>query len=136
MTTSDVRYELSAALTEEELEPLFAEAWGAGSALGYDRVLQRSLAHVTARLGSRLVGFVNLAWDGGAHAFILDTVVRADTRRSGIGLELVRRAIESARQAGIEWVHVDYEPHLDAFYGKAGLRPTGARVLRLKEPVI
>ena len=73
---------------------------------------------------------MNIGWDGGAHAFILDTIVRSDMRRHGIGLELVRRAVDVARRANVEWVHVDYEPHLDEFYGKAGLRPTkeGVRV--------
>ncbi|TDC74765.1 GNAT family N-acetyltransferase, partial [Streptomyces hainanensis] len=37
----------------------------------------------------RLVGFVNVAWDGGAHAFLLDTVVASDHRRLGIAARLV-----------------------------------------------
>ncbi|MGH3156761.1 MAG: GNAT family N-acetyltransferase [Streptosporangiaceae bacterium] len=39
---------------------------------------------VCARESGRLVGFVNVAWDGGEHAFILDTVVSAAARRGGI----------------------------------------------------
>ena len=33
---------------------------------------QHSLGWVCARQQDRLVGFVNVAWDGGSHAFILD----------------------------------------------------------------
>ncbi len=128
---SDVQFQVAPPLEEAQLEPLFAEAWGSDSARGYDRVLQRSLTYVVAVQEGDLLGFVNLAWDGGAHAFILDTVVRSDVRGRGIGLELVRRAVDAARQANVEWVHVDYEPHLDGFFAKAGFLPTRARVLHL-----
>jgi acetyltransferase (GNAT) family protein len=46
---------------------------------------RHSLGWVCARAGNRLVGFVNVPWDGGAHAFILDTLVATRDRRSGIG---------------------------------------------------
>ena len=32
-----------------------------------------------------LVGFANVAWDGGVHAFVLDTLVQGDARHEGIG---------------------------------------------------
>jgi GNAT superfamily N-acetyltransferase len=131
---SSVVFTANPGLTESQLDSLFAEAWGNGSARGYDRVLARSLCYFGAFRDSELVGFVNVGWDGGAHAFILDTIVRGSVRRRGIGLELVRRAITAARDAGVEWIHVDYEPHLDDFYGMAGLRPTKARMLHLTEP--
>ncbi len=62
--------------------------------------------------GSELVGFVNVAWDGAAHAFVLDTVVTAGARRRGIATRLVGVATEQARSAGCEWLHVDFEDHL------------------------
>ncbi|MFJ6658828.1 hypothetical protein ACIQNG_21125 [Streptomyces sp. NPDC091377] len=47
--------------------------------LNIDRLTQvrrHSLGWVCARGGDgTLVGFVNVAWDGGVHAFVLDTVV-------------------------------------------------------------
>ena len=130
--TPEIKYVNKPPLREADLEPLFAEAWGAGSARGYDAVLERSLDYIGAFSDRQLIGFVNLAWDGGAHSFILDTVVRSDFRRMGVGLELVRRAVAAARDAGVEWIHVDYEPHLDTFYGQAGLQPTSARLLHLE----
>jgi GNAT superfamily N-acetyltransferase len=69
-----------------------------------------SLGWVCARDGKDLVGFVNVAWDGAVHAFILDT---------GIGAELVAVAVTEARAAGCEWLHVDFEDHLRAFYSRA-----------------
>jgi GNAT superfamily N-acetyltransferase len=78
-----------------------------------------------------LIGFVNVAWDGGAHAFLLDTTVHPDFRRRGIATELVRRVAEAARARGAEWLHVDFEPHLETFYRGCGFAPTAAGLLRL-----
>ena len=78
-----------------------------------------------------MVGFVNLAWDGGIHAFILDTTVHPDARRNGIGLELVRQAAKAAKKNGITWLHVDYEPDLREFYQKCGFRHTEAGLIAL-----
>jgi hypothetical protein len=44
-----------------------------------------------------LVGFVNLVWDGGTHAFVLDTVVAVNERRHGVGIKLVAQAECGAR---------------------------------------
>ncbi len=37
-----------------------------------------------------LVGFVNVAWDGDDHAFLLDTKTRGDLQRLGIATRLSR----------------------------------------------
>ena len=47
------------------------------------QVERHSLGWVTARDGAHLVGFVNVAWDGQVHAFVLDTMVAASARRRG-----------------------------------------------------
>jgi GNAT superfamily N-acetyltransferase len=77
------------------------------------------------------VGFVNLAWDGGIHAFLLDTTVHAAWQRRGIGRRLVGEAVAVAAARGMEWVHGDYEPHLDDFYRACGFQPTLAGLIRL-----
>jgi predicted N-acetyltransferase YhbS len=91
-----------------------------------------SLGWVTAGEGDRLVGFANVAWDGGAHAVLLDAAVAPDRQRRGIGRLVVERAIEEARRAGCEWVHVEYEDHLGAFYAACGFTPTAAGLRRLR----
>ena len=126
-----IDFQVAPPLTEAQLAPLLEEEWGEGAARGYDRALARSLTWVAAFQDGTLIGFVNLAWDGNLHAFIVDATVRETIRGRGIGLELVRRAIEVAREAGVRWVHADYEPHLDSFWAKAGFVPTRARVLHL-----
>jgi GNAT superfamily N-acetyltransferase len=117
----------------EEAAKLFRAAWGE-HAPDSRPALDRCLAWVCAYHGDRLVGFVKLAWDGGAHAFVLDTTVHPDFQRHGIGRRLVGRAAEVAQRAGVEWLHVDYEPHLEGFYSRCGFRPTPAGLMRLGTP--
>ena len=107
-----------------EHEPTDEDWWG--------RVNRFSLGWVCMRSQGRLVGFVNVAWDGGAHAFILDTMVTAGMRRRGHAARLVAEAARHAAAAGCEWLHVDFEPHLRAFYLEAcGFTPTDAGLIRL-----
>ena len=74
-----------------------------------------------------------MAWDGGDHAFLIDTKVRGDLQRQGIGTELVRVAVEHAREAGCEWLHVDFTEDLRAFYFDAcGFRSTEAGLIALR----
>ena len=81
-----------------------------------------------------LVGFVNVAWDGGDHAFLIDTKVRPDHQRRGIGTELVRIAARQAKQAGCEWMEVDFDDELAPFYYDAcGFAPTRAGLLHLPD---
>ena len=96
------------------------------------QVERHSLGWVTAAEDGELVGFVNVAWDGGVHAFLLDTLVRADRHRQGIGATLVRTAVAGARGTGCEWLHVDFEDHLRGFYlDGCGFVPTGAGLVAL-----
>jgi len=96
------------------------------------QVQTHSLGWVCARDAARLVGWVNVAWDGGGHAFILDTSVTATHRRRGVATALIAAATAGARDAGCEWLHVDFEDHLIDFYFDAcGFTPTNAGLIRL-----
>ena len=63
---------------------------------------------------------------------IFDSAVHPDYRRRGIATALVTQAAEVARKRGATWLHVDYEPHLAAFYERCGFRPTAAGLIRLR----
>jgi GNAT superfamily N-acetyltransferase len=66
------------------------------------------------------------------HAVILDTMVTGRVRRHGVGTRLVEVAVEQARAAGCEWLHVDFEDHLRGFYFDAcGFTPTNAGLIEL-----
>jgi GNAT superfamily N-acetyltransferase len=127
-------YRVSSPLTNDELNALMATAWQDHARHDFQPILNRSLAFVCAYHETRLVGFVNLAWDGGEHAFILDTLVHPEFRRRGTGRELVMRAVGEAEERGLKWVHVDFEPHLRSFYERCGFRETAAGLIRLKRP--
>ena len=96
--------------------------------------MQHGLVYLCAYWERRLVGFVNVAWDGGIHGFILDTTVHSEMRRRGIGRRLVLRAASEARDRKVEWLHVDFEPHLRSFYDSCGFRATAAGLLHLGAP--
>ena len=96
------------------------------------QVREHSLGWACARDGAELVGFVNVPWDGGVHAFILDTIVTETAGRQGVGTQLVAVAVAEARAAGCEWLHVDFDDHLRAFYFDAcGFTPTNAGLIAL-----
>ncbi|MFI6850273.1 GNAT family N-acetyltransferase [Kitasatospora sp. NPDC050467] len=131
-----IRYTWRDAFTDDELSALHAEGFG-HQAVSIDRrsrLERHSLGWVCARPadGGPLTGFVNVAWDGGAHAFLLDTVVATTARHTGVGTRLVAAAVDGAGAAGCEWLHVDFEPHLRGYYLDAcGFRTTDAGLFRL-----
>ena len=117
---------------EQELQPLWRAAWGSPWSGDLAFILSRSLVHAGAYAGERLVGFVNVAWDGGVHAFLLDTTVDPEFQHRGVATELVRLVTAESRQRGAHWLHVDYEPHLTDFYAACGFRPTAAGLIDLR----
>ncbi|MFF9908446.1 GNAT family N-acetyltransferase [Streptomyces olivaceus] len=129
-----ITYRWRADFDDTDLDALHAEGFG-HPADGTDwraRLERHSLGWVCAEEGGSLVGFVNVAWDGGAHAFLLDTVVARHCRSRGVGTRLVALAAEEARAAHCEWLHVDFEDHLRAFYVEAcGFRETAAGLVAL-----
>ncbi len=130
-----VAYAWRGAFTDPDLNALHAEGFvHPAQDVGWKgRVERHSLGWVCAYAGRRLVGFVNVAWDGGVHAFVVDTLVAADARRQGIGTGLIEVATREARAAGCEWLHVDFEGDLRGFYFEAcGFAPTPAGLIALR----
>lgn len=134
MSGTDIEYRIDPFPTDAELARIWGPAWGEPWTGDLGNMLPRSLVHVCAYDGDLLVGYINVAWDGGGHAFLLDPTVDIAHQRRGIATELIRRAAEIARQRGAEWLHVDYEPKLDAFYKACGFQPTIAGLIKLQNP--
>lgn len=132
-----ITYTWRGEVANDELNRLHAEAFGtrvySADEWNWVDVLNRhSLGWVTARVGDTLVGFVNVLWDGLVHAWLQDTMVASDARRRGVGTEVVKVAVEAARSAGCEWLHVDFGEHLRPFYLEAcGFSPTSAGLIAL-----
>lgn len=132
-----ITYEWRGDFTNTEMNALHAEAfetrvydeteWN-----WVDQVHGLSLGWVVARDEGAVVGFVNVLWDGLVHAWIQDTMVAQRARHQGIGKRVVEIAVEEARNAGCEWMHVDFEDHLRPFYFDAcGFTPTNAGLIEL-----
>jgi GNAT superfamily N-acetyltransferase len=128
-------YEWRGVVGNLEVNALHAEGFGDPSTDDdwLSRLQRYSLGWVCARDGADLIGFVNVAWDGGGHAFLLDTMVAQRVRRRGVGTGLVTLATDNARAAGCDWLHVDFEEHLRSFYLDAGrFTATSAGVIALR----
>jgi ribosomal protein S18 acetylase RimI-like enzyme len=130
----NISYTWRGEFANEEVNRLHAEAfrhrildddwWG--------QVNRHSLGWVCARGDDALVGFVNVAWDGAVHAFILDTIVASTHRRSGIARQMLLICTSEARNARCEWLHVDFEAQLGPLYfGSAGFTATHAGLIKL-----
>ena len=113
------------------LRALMLASWGEATRADYEKIWSRSLAHLCAFAEGELVGYVNVAWDGGVHASVFDTTVHPDHQRQGIGVALVREVARVAEARGAEWLHVDFEPRLAGFYRACGFAPTEAGLMRL-----
>lgn len=136
----DVRYLWRNEVSDDQIRKLVVSAGGGSSDIGWwDRVRPHSLGWVTATATApegRLVGFANVAWDGGAHAFLLDPTTHPAYQRSGIGSAVVALAAREAARAGCEWMHVDFEAPLRRFYFDAcGFKATDAGLIHLGPPL-
>jgi GNAT superfamily N-acetyltransferase len=126
-----VALEQNPMLDDAMVNDLFARSGAEHISRPFADVLARSLGFIGAFDDGTLVGFVNVATDGGAHAFLLDPTVDPAYRRQGLGRRLVCAAIDLARAANCEWIHVDFGPQLAPFYAACGFVPTQAGVISL-----
>ena len=125
--TAGLRYVRRATIDPGQLQALFAAAWGAPKP-GYERVFEHSFTWVAAMDGDDLLGFVNVAWDGDVHFFLLDTTVHPARQRQGIGRRLVEEAVAACGGQG-EWLHVDADEETMRFYRACGFRSTPAGLM-------
>jgi ribosomal protein S18 acetylase RimI-like enzyme len=116
-TTLVIRYNVD----DEALSRVHADSFSSPFNLipWKERLTRHSVSWIGAFSGDRLVGFVHAVWDGGAHAFLLDTVVSPGYQHRGIGTAVVKALVKDISAQGCQWLHVDYEPHLTSFYREA-----------------
>lgn len=118
-------------MANAEINALRTAAWDTAGSQEWEPILRRRLGWACAVDGNRLVGFGNVARDGGVHAFLLDATVRSEVQHRGIGTRLVGEEAAMARDRGSEWLHVDFDDDLEPFYRACGFEPTRAGFLDL-----
>jgi ribosomal protein S18 acetylase RimI-like enzyme len=81
--------------------------------------------------GERLIGFARTVSDGQSFAYLADVYVLPEYRGRGLGVELVREAVENGPYADRRWLlHTD-DAH--ALYEKLGFRKPGYKLME-REP--
>jgi GNAT superfamily N-acetyltransferase len=77
--------------------------------------------------GERQIGFARAASDGVAFAYLADVYVLAEFRGRGLGLELVREAVDGGPHARLGWLLHTADAH--RLYAKLGFTAPSERVM-------
>jgi ribosomal protein S18 acetylase RimI-like enzyme len=126
-----IEYRVSEPVDGDALNALMAAAWPDHALMDPEVLRRHSAGWVCGYDGAELVGFVNVAWDGATHFFLLDTTVAPSHQRRGIGAALVEHAVALSRARGGDWLHVDHDDDLTHFYRSTGFHPTPAGLIQL-----
>jgi GNAT superfamily N-acetyltransferase len=78
------------------------------------------------------LGFARVISDGRVIAYLADVFVLPEARGRGLGVELVREAVERGPQAGCRWMLHTLDAH--GLYTRFGFVPPSARVLERPRP--
>jgi ribosomal protein S18 acetylase RimI-like enzyme len=105
-------------------------------ALGRSRETVARLVREASRVvglyeGERLIGFARTVSDGQSFAYLADVYVLSAYRGRGLGVELVREAVENAPFADRRWLLHTEDAH--ALYEKLGFRKPGYKLME-REP--
>ena len=101
-------------------------------ALGCPYELIERTAREAARVvglyhGGRQVGYARVVSDGLAVTYLADVYVHADHRGRGLGLELVREAVDNGPHRDLRWSLHTKDMH--GLYARLGFGPPGERAM-------
>jgi GNAT superfamily N-acetyltransferase len=77
--------------------------------------------------GDRQIGFARAVSDGVSIAYLADVYVLPEYQRRGLGVELVREAVENGPYAQLRWLLQTADAH--GLYEKLGFGPPGDRLM-------
>jgi ribosomal protein S18 acetylase RimI-like enzyme len=107
-------------------------------AIGRRRHVQERLIRESTRVigvyapDGRTVGFTRVVTDGNSIAYLADVYIHPDFRGRGLGVELVREAVENGPHADVRWIlHTD---DAQSLYEKFGFGPPSARLMERPKP--
>lgn len=106
-------------------------------ALGRPRETVERLVREASRIvglyeGDRLIGFARTVSDGQSFAYLADVYVLPEYRGRGLGVELVREAVENGPYADRRWLLHTEDAH--ALYEKLGFRKPGYKLMEREPP--
>jgi GNAT superfamily N-acetyltransferase len=79
--------------------------WATGRALATMQHLIDDAARLVGLYdGDRQIGFCRVASDGATYAWLFDVYVLPEYRGRGLGVELVREAVENGPHADLRWI--------------------------------
>jgi GNAT superfamily N-acetyltransferase len=93
----------------------------------HDALLDDADGVVGLYLGPDQVGFARVLCDGYVQAYLADVYVLPEHRGKGLGVELVRFAVEEGPFAGCRWLLHTADAH--GLYRKVGFHEIGGRVM-------
>jgi GNAT superfamily N-acetyltransferase len=77
--------------------------------------------------GDRQIGFCRVASDDTTYAWLFDVYVLPEYRGRGLGVELVREAVENGPHAGLRWILHTKDMH--GLYARFGFTTPGERCM-------
>jgi ribosomal protein S18 acetylase RimI-like enzyme len=106
-------------------------------ALGRSRETVERLVREASRVvglyeDERLIGFARTVSDGQSFAYLADVYVLPEYRGRGLGVELVREAVENGPFADRRWLLHTEDAH--ALYEKLGFKKPGYKLMEREPP--
>ena len=92
-----------------------------------ERLVRESTRVIAAYEGDLLVGFCRVVSDGSNMAWLGDVFVQPEYRGRGIGIELVREAVEFDEHRDLQWYLGTRDAH--ELYAKFGFEPPNERTM-------
>jgi GNAT superfamily N-acetyltransferase len=83
--------------------------------------------------GARQIGFARIVSDGVHMAYLADVYVLSEYRGNGLGVELVREAVENGPHRNLGWTLATADAH--GLYERFGFEPPDARWMARRKPV-
>ena len=129
----DARICSPTAIDRNQLDRLFTRVWGAPKP-NYEQVLERSFAWVLVFRGGQLLGFANVAWDGGPNYFLMDLSIDPSCAEDDqIFKGMIEAAVQRCQKEGGS-VRIDApEDLLQSFFQPLGFRRVTAGVIHLQK---
>jgi ribosomal protein S18 acetylase RimI-like enzyme len=107
--------------------------WARGRPRGtVERLVGEASRVVGLYEGARLIGFARTVSDGQSFAYLADVYVLPEYRGRGLGVELVREAVENGPFADRRWLLHTEDAH--ALYEKLGFGKPGDKLMEREPP--